>query len=337
VHRRHEPPGEQERRKNGEDEQCQHDGNRADHLLAEQATLHILGHAEAQVAGRRFQGRSARRRGKIAGMGVRCDSRFRDQGDEFYVVFASDRDVVFGDAHRCRGRLRQFEWRQLLFRKPVTETALDQHIPVDVDHAGIGDVRIVAYAVQHLLEVILVRGRDTVFRELRNDPEHRGALISQLLLVIAPLLREMQHRQCNRREEDESDGEQIELGQQSHPHRRQVKRRRRVALERGQMAAQSAAKFHARARVTDDAISASRSTRVRSEECWLTTSWIDGKGAALLLPDNCRVGTVARAKSGSDITNAQSIRRAVAFPAVSSAEVGIVRMRPDASARVIPP
>ncbi len=225
VHRRHEPPREQQRGDDREHQQREHDGDRADHLLAEEAALHFLRHAEAQIAQRRILGlrRRSRHLGRLARERGGRPARSAHDGDELDVALAAERDLVIGDAAGQARRLRKLERRQLRVAKSGAEAAFDEQLTLGVENAGVRDVRIVADAIQHLLEIRLVRREEAVFRELRHDAEHRGALVPQLLLVVAPLLREVEHRQRNRREEDQADRQQVELGEQAHPHRRQIR------------------------------------------------------------------------------------------------------------------
>ena len=66
---------------------------------------------------------------------------------------------------------------------PGAEPALDQHPAFAVEHARIGDVRIVAEAVQDLLQVRLVGTVQTEFGQGRRASSIAVALHSQLLLA----------------------------------------------------------------------------------------------------------------------------------------------------------
>ena len=61
---------------------------------------------------------------------------------------------------------------------------------------------------------------------------------AQLLVVVAPPLVPVEDGDRDRGEEDEADGEEVELGQQPHAHRRQVEHRRRVGGQRRHVPAQ---------------------------------------------------------------------------------------------------
>jgi len=78
--------------------------------------------------------------------------------------------------------------------------------------------------------------------EVRYICDHSGA---KLLVVVSPPLVGVEDGDRDRREEDEADGEEVELRQESHAHGRQVEHRRRIRGHRRRVPAQQEAKpFH---------------------------------------------------------------------------------------------
>jgi len=122
-----------------------------------------------------------------------------------------------------------------------------------VQNAHVGDVAFLGQALQDLVEARPVAGANAVLGQVGEHLRDRVALHTQLPLAVLPLPPEQEGGDRDRGEEDQSDGEQVELGEQAHTHRGQVERRGGVAAERREVSAQPGPQ-------TDHAVSGPRPT-----------------------------------------------------------------------------
>ena len=88
-------------------------------------------------------------------------------------------------------------------------------------------------AVQHRVDRSAVVGLQAALGQLGEHRRDGAALRAKPARLVPQLLPQVEAGRRDDGEEDEADGQQVELRQQPHPHRRQVRRHRRLALETG--------------------------------------------------------------------------------------------------------
>ncbi len=237
-HRRNQSARQQQR---GEDRQ-QHDGGqdrqRAGQLTPELLLLAREGHAHAHEADR---GVRCCERGRAVGvLRLRCGRRrlAAEHGRRDLDVARAVDDVAQrrgcgrGDT---AGQRRHVDALQCL---GVPSPGHD--LPVGVEDDDVGDVAVAAQAFEHAGEIGAIGRRRAPLRKLGHHRRDRGGLAPQLLVAVIPLLPKIEARRHHGREHDQADGEHVELGQQSHPDRRQIGRMVGLAGERGQVPAKAA-------------------------------------------------------------------------------------------------
>jgi len=228
-----------ERAEHGGDQHEAHRRQCAEDLFAQIGDGRSRAHADAHVADRRAW---RRRRRLCAGARRPIDRRRRGaehRCDQLDVALRVDRQIrgerpAGGGQRRTIGNRRQ---RRALER--AGKAAFEQNGPCRVEQRDVRDVARAGETVEQAIHLRAIGGVEAV---LRNRDEHRGdglAAGAQLVVFAGPLPRHVERRRRERGQHDQRDRQYVELGQQAHPHRRQVERRIRIRYERRQVIAQA--------------------------------------------------------------------------------------------------
>ena len=237
-HRRDEATGEEERRSDRDHDEERDDRQRTHDRALELGELALERHAELQVADgairrwHRIRGRSA------AGRRRRCrpGANGRDQ-----LEVATGSDLELGNRNPvpggCGNSARKLG--HVGVREGFRECPCDDGVAIGIEDARVGDVAFNREAVENGGQIRTVTGHEAVLGGLGEHRHQRRALCLQLGFDDAPFLPDVETGRGEGGHEDQADRQQVELGQQAHPHRRQIERRDRVRGERREMPAQA--------------------------------------------------------------------------------------------------